>query len=65
MTANEFIDIVRPEHDRTSCSDKYTGNGFGSKNGNTWHGRCVRCMCLEIAKGNEIPEDFDASDFWW
>ena len=33
MEALEFINIIRPEHDRTSCSDEDTGNGFRSRTG--------------------------------
>jgi hypothetical protein len=66
MMALEFINIVRPEHDRTSCNDENLNNGFHSKNGSkSWHGRCTRCIALEISQGKEIPSDFDASDFWW
>lgn len=55
MDAVEFINIVHPEHCRTSCSDEKTDNGFYSRNGETWHGRCTRCMYLQIIKG-EAPE---------
>lgn len=51
MTALEFIDKMMPEHDRTSCDDENTANGFYSRNGESWHGRCTRCMYLEIVRG--------------
>jgi hypothetical protein len=48
MTALEFINLIRPIHDRTSCSDNDLQNGFFTRNGETWHGRCTRYMYLEI-----------------
>lgn len=62
MTAIEFVNIMRPEHDRTSCSDEYRANSFYSRNGKTWHGRCTRCMWLDITDGAAIPEKFDHTD---
>lgn len=59
MTALEFINIIRPEHDRTSCSDEYRANSFGTRRSESWHGRCTRCMWLDIADGVELPKDFD------
>ncbi len=47
MEAIEFINIICPEHDRTSCSDSNISNGFFTRN-ESWHGRCKRCMYLEI-----------------
>jgi len=58
MEAIDFINIIQPEHDRTSCDDENTNNGFFSK-GTSWYGRCTRCMYLEIIKGNKLPEGFD------
>lgn len=62
LTVIEFINIIRPEHDRTSCDDNFLNNGFFSKNGTTWYGRCTRCMYLQIANGIELPEGFIADD---
>ena len=59
MDAKEFIDIIKPEHDRDSCSDEKLNNGFYSRNGRDWYGRCTRCMYLEIAEKGEIPVGFD------
>lgn len=60
MTALEFINIIQPEHGRTSCSDENIGNGFYTRNGAPdWYGRCTRCMYLEIIRGDGIPEGFD------
>lgn len=58
MEALEFIDLVYPEHDRTSCSDEDINNGFRSRTGASWHGRCTRCMYLEIIKNGTVPEGF-------
>ena len=64
MDAIEFIDKIRPDHGRTSCSDENTINGLYSRTGDTWHGRCTRCMMLEIARGDEeLPENFDPDEF--
>ena len=57
MEAVDFLDIIEPEHDRGSCSDADTNNGFFSRNGKTWHGRCRRCMCLQLIAG-EKPKGF-------
>ncbi len=62
MKALDFINIMRPEHDRTSCDDTNRNNSFYSRNGETWHGRCTRCMWLDIADGVEIPKDLDPTD---
>jgi hypothetical protein len=53
MDAIEFIDIIRPEHDRTSCSDDDINNGFFTRNGGDWHGRCTRCMYLQIIENDD------------
>jgi len=62
----QAIDFVAPEHDRTSCSDTDTGNGYGG-----WSGkynpngskeihfpRCTRCYLL-----NHLEEDTDTLEF--
>lgn len=61
-TAYDFINIIRPTHDRTSCDDKNRNNSFYSRNGKSWHGRCTRCMWLDIADGKAIPDGFDSDD---
>ena len=55
MTAKEFVDIIVPEHNRTSCSDEDKNNGFYSRNCEGY-GRCTRCMWLEIIDGVDIPD---------
>jgi hypothetical protein len=58
MEAIDFINLICPEHTRTSCSDKDQNNGFYSRNGDTWHGRCTRCMYLEIIENGGVPKGF-------
>lgn len=59
MTAKEFIDLIIPEHDRTSCSDDNQVNALFSRAGTSWHGRCTRCMYLEILEDRNVPEGFE------
>ena len=56
MTALELINIICPEHGRTSCSDENIGNGFYhlyefgesiSTITNEHIPRCSRCALLE------------------
>lgn len=63
LTALEFLNIIRPEHDRISCqnNDEHPINGFGTA-GDDWHGRCVRCMYLEIIAGIELPHSFNLKE---
>ena len=58
MTAEELINKIRPDHDRTTCQDDKLVNGFGS--GDTDDDfRCTRCALLEIARGiKEKPPGF-------
>lgn len=58
MSAREFIDLIMPEHDRSSCSDDNISNGFFTRDGRNWYGRCTRCMYLEIIKDGFVPEGF-------
>lgn len=67
MEAIEFLNIVQPEHDRTSCSDDNIQNGFwslyGYNNDNKWQGRCRRCIGLQIINNDEdVPKGVDLSD---
>jgi hypothetical protein len=59
MDALKFINLVVPEHDRTSCSDTDISNGFFTRNCETWHGRCKRCMYLQVLEGKELPDGFN------
>lgn len=54
MTAIELINIIFPEHGRTSCCDEALSNGIES-NGKY---RCTRCMLLEVATGEISEEEF-------
>jgi len=64
MDTIEFINLIKPDHDRTSCSDSDTNNGFRSRTGDSWHGRCTKCMMLQIARGEEkIPNDYNQDEF--
>lgn len=49
MTARELVDIVRPEHSRSSCSDAMPRNV----------GRCARCTLLSTIGEGKALEDFD------
>lgn len=62
MEAKEFIDIICPEHDRTSCSDDNISNGFyfeedGETIGTQYYHRCTRCALLEIENGKVVLND--------
>lgn len=59
MQAIEFINIVCPEHGRTSCSDGNISNGFGVEEGADfvkYNPRCKRCAYLEILRGEIQPQ---------
>jgi len=66
IITQEFIDIVAPEHGRTSCSDTDTGNGYGGQDGfdpktgepNIRYPRCNRCYLLR-----HIGEDTSTLEF--
>jgi hypothetical protein len=67
MEAIEFLNIILPEHDRTSCDDNEIQNGFWSSYGyneeGKWQGRCRRCMALQIInKDEDLPKGTDLSD---
>jgi len=47
MTSRELIDIVSPEHGRTSCNDNCISNGLYLE-GDRLRSRCTRCALLEI-----------------
>lgn len=57
----EFVDTVKPEHDRISCDDNNLNNGLGSAGhwGRTGP-RCTRCGLLEIVEIHNgiIPDNF-------
>lgn len=62
MTAIELINIIAPEHSRTSCSDENICNGFYHVDTEEWeigyktistqyHEGCARCALLDLANG--------------
>lgn len=68
MTATELINIIAPEHTRTSCSDDNIGNGFYHKSSEEWDNnytvitkkyipRCSRCALLELENGRSVDVD--------
>ena len=57
MLAIELINIICPEHTRTSCSDENLNNGFSFEDDYEtisllYHPRCSRCALLEIANSS-------------
>jgi len=52
MKTKEFIDIIQPEHSRTSCNDKDLANGLYSGD---YHTRCLRCTLLEVLQKGYLP----------
>jgi len=63
MTNKEFIDIICPEHSRTSCSDDNIFNGFyvdeDSDIIEEHYPRCRRCALLEIENGSVKINDLN------
>ena len=54
MSARHFVDLICPNHERTSCEDPTTSNGWGS--GVQGGARCTRCALLESLKDGAWPE---------
>ncbi len=67
MEALELINIICPEHSRTSCSDENIGNGFFLESENDFEynttiskkyfPRCGRCALLQIANGKATDDN--------
>lgn len=66
MDALELVNIICPEHTRTSCSDDNIDNGFYHKFVDTedsttiiskHHPRCSRCALLELINGLSVDEN--------
>jgi len=61
MEAIELVNIIYPEHDRTSCSDEELSNSFcfelddwyedSDKISEKYLPRCRRCALLQISRG--------------
>ena len=49
-----IINLLAPEHDRTSCTDDSRTNGFASMDGGVV--RCNRCALLDGAHNNWYPD---------
>lgn len=64
MEAKELVDLLHPQHSRTSCSDENINNGFSWKLDewneeslrldSRWLPRCKRCALLEIVSGEVV-----------
>lgn len=68
MTATEFIDIIAPEHGRTSCSDEELNNSFyfDEENKEQGRSRCIRCSLLEIVKlEGKLPYYFEPNKIFY
>lgn len=52
----EALDVLVPEHGRTSCSDEKRINGFGA-GGEGGLPRCNRCAFLDILEGRDTLPD--------
>lgn len=52
----ELLDLLLPQHGRTSCSDADLANGFMS-NGHGSPPRCNRCAMLQLMSGAAAPDD--------
>lgn len=51
MEALTLINIIRPEHNRTSCNDDDLNNGFYTARCGQY--RCSRCALLQILEFDE------------
>jgi hypothetical protein len=61
MSALELINIIQPEHTRTSCDDDNLYNGFNSSEKHT---RCLRCTLLQVLKEGKLPKShYLSADF--
>lgn len=57
----KIIEVLAPEHTRTSCTDRTLANGFYSAEWGSGRGyRCIRCALLEVAQRNQsIPDEVE------
>ena len=58
LMAKEFVDIICPTHDRSSCSDEDLQNGFYSNDHFT---RCARCTLLSVIRDRSLPKSHEFS----
>ena len=62
MTDLELINIICPEHNRTSCSDDNISNGFYTDSNDEYDktishkygSRCPRCALLELKSEEKV-----------
>ena len=68
MKAEQFIDIIAPEHGRTSCHDGHLDNSFyfDEDKETQERSRCVRCSLLKILELNgDLPEYFEPNKIFF
>ncbi len=54
LLTKALADALAPEHDRTSCSDERTSNGW---RGSERAPRCVRCaLLIALDDSSEVPD---------
>lgn len=59
----EVIDVIAPDHGRTSCDDENLDNGVGSIRNGRNAPRCTRCLLLELLTGYAAtPEELAELD---
>lgn len=63
ILTEEFINIVTPEHSRTSCSDDNLSNAFAgsSIDGIIYFPRCYRCFLMDNIGYDTINLEFKVS----
>ena len=59
MDRLRYVDLLAPEHCRSSCNDNNLNNCAGDEDDNMGMGRCYRCTLLRVAdKGVcEVTDD--------
>ena len=68
MTTIEFINIIAPEHGRTSCSDEDINNSFYFDEDKKEQGRsrCIRCSLLKIVElDGKLPGYFEPNKIFY
>ncbi len=56
MKVSKYINLIAPEHERTSCTDDDIYNAAYSLEDHDGRGRCYRC-CLIAAQRSADPND--------
>lgn len=68
MTAIELINIIAPNHCRTSCSDEDLNNAFYLDDDlqEQYRSRCTRCSLLRIVElDNKLPSYFEGGKIFY